>query len=330
MKEAKTRNSGIELLRVILMFGICMCHSVGAGGHIWVPLRNVCMMCTVGFIFITGWFGIHFSLKRIAKLLGIALFALGVVCLEDLCVNGELTENPAKRMFQWWFLNAYVALIILSPILNSIVACLVSTDAKLRREAFMSVVLICCSIYAIAWPMHCHWMPRIGFFLTIGCPCQFGTICAIYLAARTIRACGVIDRIHFAIPAICLVCSIGLAMYSHKFSYYNSPMDLLFSASLFYFFYKRELNSNKVRSFVYLVAPSMFFVYLYHSHGNPGFEILRLFQTWLVDNGMPVPLGWIITAIVIFVIGVALDFIRRIGITCMVTFNARVHDRAVT
>jgi len=330
MKEAKTRNSGIELLRVILMFGICMCHSVGAGGHIWAPLRNVCMMCTVGFIFITGWYGIHFSLKRIGKLLGIAIFALAVVCIEDLCLNGKLTESPAKRLIQWWFLNAYIALVVLSPILNSIVACLTAEDKKLCREAFASVALISGAVYAIAWPMHCHWVPQVRFFLTIGSPCQFGTICAIYLIARMMNVCRFFDRMHAIVPVVCVACSCGLAMYSHKFSYYNSPIDLVFAASLFCIFHKFKAGYYKLNQLVATIAPSMFFVYLYHSHGNPGFEILRLFQTLLVDNGMPVFLGWITTALAIFAIGVALDSVRRGGVMCIKTIYAHSTNRANT
>lgn len=62
-----------------------------------------------------------------------------------------------------------------------------------------------------------------------------------------------------------------------------------------------------------LAAPSMFFIYLYHSHGDPGFVILRMFQCWLINGGMPIPVAWIVTAGAIFVVGMALDSVRRIG-----------------
>ena len=314
MKGVRVRNSGIELFRALLMFGICMCHSVGAGGYIWAPLRNVCMMCTVGFIFITGWFGIHFSLKRIVRLLGIALFALAVVILMDWWFNGGVTKNPATRLIQWWFLNAYLALMIISPVLNSIVTCLESSDAKVQREAFFAVALVVGTIWCVCWPMHCHWIPRVRFFLTLGCPCQFGCICAIYLAARVVRVCRLLDKIPPTVPILGLIVSFAFAMYSYKFSYYNSPISFIFAVSSFYFFKKFKISDPRLSKMVLLVAPSCFFIYLYHSHYDPGFAILAKLQGWMVDHGIWIPLAWFATAFIIFCVGLLLDAVRRMSI----------------
>ena len=64
----KTREASIELLRVLLMFGICFLHSVSAGplNRAWVA--NVFMPCVGGFAFISGWFGIRFSARKIMLL----------------------------------------------------------------------------------------------------------------------------------------------------------------------------------------------------------------------------------------------------------------------
>lgn len=309
---ANDRNPTIEVLRVFLMFGICLCHSVGAGGYMCAPIRNVCMMCTVGFIFITGWFGVRLTLGRVCKLFGIAIFALGVVILEDVLWHGRITLSPLVRMRQWWFLNSYLMLLFLSPILNTIVSCVNSTDGKIRRDALISVLIGAIAIYGLAWPMHCHWIPRARFFLTLGCPCQFGTICVIYLLARVVKETGAFNQIKSFYFGIGLVVSIGLAMCSYKFSYYNSPIAFLFSASLFYFIQRISFRDGCFVKMILWIAPSMFFVYLYHSHQDPGFQMIKAFETMLVNNGLVIPFVWFLTAVIIFVLGVGIDVLRRV------------------
>lgn len=309
-----SRNPAIEGLRIMLMLGICMCHSVGAGGFCYAPVRNVCMMCTVGFVFITGWFGVGLAVKKIARLLGIAIFALAVVVIEDVALHGHLTENPLRRMIQWWFLNTYLMLMILSPILNSIVTCVQSDDAKIRRDGWFSVAIIALTIYGVAWPMHCRWIPRIRFFLTIGCPCQFGTMCVIYLLARIVKVTGILDKSGNWIWWVGLAVPVGLAMSSYRFSYYNSPVAFVFAVSVFALCHRIVLRGRLLAKLIAFIAPSMFFVYLYHSHGDPGFVIIKNVETYMVNNGVPIPASWIATAVGIFTIGVAIDLFRRYGL----------------
>jgi len=222
-------------------------------------------------------------------------------------------QGPVGRMMAWWFLRAYLMLMVASPVLNCIVACLSSSEMKVRRDASMAVGLLVLVIYGAAWPMHCHWLPQVRIFLTMGCPCQPGTMCVIYLLARLLRVSGILDKMSWRIPAICLIASVALAIWTYKFSYYNSPVDFIFSASVFYFFYRKiVLPETSFAKVILWMAPSMFFIYLYHSHGDPGFVLLRRFQCGLVDGGVPIPLAWLATAVSIFVTGLALDAARRL------------------
>lgn len=308
------RNSAIELLRLMLMFGICMCHSVGAGGYAFEPLRNICMMCTVGFIFITGWFGVRLSLMRVAKLLGIALFAWIVVAGEELLLHGSIKVGPIHRMMEWWFLRSYLMMMVISPILNSIVASITSSDLNVRRDAFMATAFLAVALYGLTWPMVCGWLPQIRVFMTIGCPCQPGTMCVIYLLARVLKVTGGFDRLNWGWPTAGLALSVGLAACSIRFSYYNSPLSFIFAASVFYFFNKLKMSDSRLSKMVLLAAPSCFFIYLYHSHYDPGFAILAKLQGWMVDHGIWIPLAWFATAFIIFCVGLLLDAVRRMSI----------------
>ena len=70
------RNAGLELMRLAMMFGIVAMHAAGhcaypeQSGH-WVMLD----WCVCGFVFLSGWFGIKFSVAKCVK-----MAALGVWC----------------------------------------------------------------------------------------------------------------------------------------------------------------------------------------------------------------------------------------------------------
>lgn len=279
------------------------------------PVRNVFMMCTVGFIFISGWFGVHLSIKKLLNLVGIAVSAVVVTLVEDCLLNGSFTLNVVSVARGWWFLNAYLALLILSPIFNSIAKCLCSGDFKARREAMFAVGIFAFVLYGLAWPMKCGWIPAVRFVCTWGFPAQFGTMCTIYLLGRLVALSGIYERIGKCIGVLCLVVPIAMAQIDIKFTYYNSPLDFVFAFGLFYFFRNMNIRSDMISKAICLVSPSLFFVYLYHSHQTPGFVILEKFQTWMVDGGIPVLLAWVLAGVSIFVIGIAIDSVRR-GMVC--------------
>lgn len=308
----RKRNVSIELLRCLLMFGICMCHSVGAGGYIYEPLRNIFMMCTVGFIFITGWFGVRFSLKRVVTLIVTAIFAALIVMIEDYGLNRSFTRSFVSIISEWWFLNAYFFLLILSPVFNCIANCLCVEDKKIRRDAICACVIFAFIVYCLAWPMKCGWIPPVRFVTTWGFPAQFGNMCTIYLLARMVALCKVCDRVNSLSATLCVLIPIVTAFWGIKFTYYNSPFDFMFAFGLFCLFRKKLIvDESFLAKVILFVSPSLFFVYLYHSHPNPGFEILAKCQGFIVNIGVPIPFAWLLIAIFIFVVGIAVDSIRR-------------------
>jgi len=70
------RNPAIELYRVMLMFGICVLHSITQCGHNIPWIANILLSCVVGFVFITGWFGVKFSWWKIIKLYVLSNFCI--------------------------------------------------------------------------------------------------------------------------------------------------------------------------------------------------------------------------------------------------------------
>ena len=73
------RDISIEVFRVLLMFGVCLCHTifVGAKNHVfglqeW--LYGLASGAVDGFVFISGWYGIRLKWRRVLSLYAIAFF----------------------------------------------------------------------------------------------------------------------------------------------------------------------------------------------------------------------------------------------------------------
>ena len=73
MSEEKKRNVGIELFRILMMLGIVAVHVCGHSDFVSVRLRNLATTCIVGFVMISGYFGIRFAPSKLIRLYALAI-----------------------------------------------------------------------------------------------------------------------------------------------------------------------------------------------------------------------------------------------------------------
>lgn len=138
----KVRDSNMELLRLVAMFLVLVVHAnfralpVPGMTHVHNNPSSALLMfmteafsiCAVDlFVLLSGWYGIRFKAKRLGELvfqvLFFGLFAIGVCCF---FAPEELQHDVLSRLFivgvnDYWFVKAYVALYLLSPVLNAYV-----------------------------------------------------------------------------------------------------------------------------------------------------------------------------------------------------------------
>lgn len=70
------RNASIELLRLLLMLGICALHASCQGKFSTRGFpTNILQVCVPCFVFISGYYGIRFSWKKVVNLYFIAMMA---------------------------------------------------------------------------------------------------------------------------------------------------------------------------------------------------------------------------------------------------------------
>lgn len=122
-KIENRRDYSIETFRCLLMFGICLLHAITVGPCNRPFVANILLSCVVGFVFISGWFGIKFTWMKLAKLYGIGLYCAMVYGL--IASWGEANWLIAAPKLAWfklthgfWFLHAYALMMCLVPLVN--------------------------------------------------------------------------------------------------------------------------------------------------------------------------------------------------------------------
>lgn len=139
----KERNRAIELLRILLMFGIVMIHVIGKGAYSQRWLANLLKICVPGFVFITGWFGLQFSWRKIGKLYAIGAYCalVGTICwalmLDESVTLQGLCNRWLTDMKWFWFLHSYAVLLMVAPILNLAV----EKSVEMRKSEGVNILL---------------------------------------------------------------------------------------------------------------------------------------------------------------------------------------------
>jgi surface polysaccharide O-acyltransferase-like enzyme len=137
----KQRESNIELLRVIAIFLVLIIHAIMLPSGIGISdihinvipaivkcfFVSISIICVNVFVIISGWYGIHASLRGVCKLMFQCLF-LGMIGYAFSIYFGYLhfgVGNFIKSFVDCidpgWFISAYMIMYIFSPIMNSAV-----------------------------------------------------------------------------------------------------------------------------------------------------------------------------------------------------------------
>lgn len=153
--QQKQRQSNIELLRCFAMLCIIVYHLLlfALGGvhtdtklyqamqiplHIGVPI----------FVLISGYFGIHFSLRGLMRLCSKGyIYFIPLSLIPAIVIGQEGIKDLLKHVFIFgfdaqWYLNTYLYLFLFSPIINRYLA-----NITPRQRAYLLVILAFMSVY---------------------------------------------------------------------------------------------------------------------------------------------------------------------------------------
>lgn len=160
---AKTRNSSIELLRILCIFGIIFMHTIAYGGNELSQTNRYLLIfanCFTNlgvtcFMLISGYFGVRFQLEKLIRLDLMVIFytvihliiriALGVPVgkLDLLSTIFPILSN------QYWYLTAYFIIAILSGYLNK-------AAERLSQVQLRNILWFCLFLFSIV-PTFLHF-----------------------------------------------------------------------------------------------------------------------------------------------------------------------------
>lgn len=275
------RQSNLELLRIMAMLMILIIHA--DYGSLSIPTQadfnqNFVSSATRVFfesfgvfgvnifVAISGWFLIKSSVKRVSKFLFQCLFfsiGIYVVCLAYGFVNFSIEGlEIAVLLRSYWFVLSFLALLILSPIINSFLE--ISTEKQIR--CFLIAFYLFQTIYT---------KDNAATFINQGYS-TFSFI-GIYVLSNYARKyiSSKLTQANVAIlVGICVVLNFGLglfgplsgiAMFTSFMMNYCNPLIVIGSVAAVMLFSKINITTNR---FINFVSASAFTVYLLHSNSN--------------------------------------------------------------
>lgn len=310
----KCRDGAVELYRVALMYGICLLHTVNFGGYQKWWLANVLYTCVVGFVFISGWFGIRFSWMKLAKLYGIGCYCAVISNIFAIFRGGGEFKVIVSTIHNYWFLHAYAVLMILAPYVNAVIERLpVFSRRNWREYAVMLPLLALVWIwgFGLTLPHGSDLLPRAP-----GLDAYGGlTLLGIYTAARAIRIGGVAERVKGVHLPVCLAALLVLT--GIGLNDYNSPFAFALAFVLFLMCRRIHVPSWIERTMLWC-GPSMFSIYLIHNTSS-GFGLIGSLGKYFVEDcQMSAFVMYPLVALIVFCLAFTLDIPRRLFLSfCM-------------
>jgi surface polysaccharide O-acyltransferase-like enzyme len=165
-----SRNSAIELLRIVAMFAIVLHHYCVHGGLWSIPgYSPQSLAITAGgswgkwgvdvFILITGYFlsadnDLHKSLKRIVRFYA-QVWTTSIICMVSVILYPGRTisfEDAVEGFLPighnvWWFATGYFVLLLLSPFINIMIS-----NMSRKQHASMMLVMLAIWSFSIVIP----------------------------------------------------------------------------------------------------------------------------------------------------------------------------------
>lgn len=283
------RLSNIELLRIVCMFMVLCLHAdfmaLGFPSHSDVDINPIsteisifiellCIVAVDVFVMISGWFGIKPSIKGFCNFMWQVIFIIGLLTIFEY----SFLEIPLNRVTIMqcfglynggrWFVNAYIGLYVLSPILN----------AFINHSSSKQIVTSLVGLYVF----------QTIFGLTDSSPSIRGgystfSFIGLYifssylhkiqnsLSIKRIYALIIIPlSINFILYNILL--AVQADFWANKLILYINPLVIIQAAGVILLFSRIRI-SNRISMYINYIASSCFAAYLLHAGKQQTFEL---------------------------------------------------------
>lgn len=337
----KSRETGIELLRILAMLMVISLHYLGKGGALGAygsytknqvvaeVLECFCLVAVNVYVIISGYFLVdsRFRFTKVIKLwFQIFFYSAGIFIVMYL-LNLVPEMYNEKYFFleafmplttqHYWFATIYFAMYLLSPFMALLARSLNKTQL---RTLVIILLLLFSRVWKIVLPQSYPiddrgygilWFVTLFFsaaYLKLYCSDIKGSL--KFFAGYVIFSLINVGSI-FAIGTISEITG-RFSNLIECFIEYNGPFTYLASISLFLCFKNIKINNTNVSKIIVFISGGTFGVYLLHEH----FLLRGLWNDlWHVRDyatGRYFVLHYLIVIFLVLIIGVAVDKVREI------------------
>ena len=330
------RNYGIDLLRIVAMFMICVLHILGHGGildsikpgtvNYYVALfLETAMICAVNcYAMISGFvgFGRRYKVSNVIYLwLQTAFYAVFIFAVFKIVYPDAVKLKwIAKAAFpvlhnDYWYFSAYFGLFFFMPLLNFILNNL--SEKKLRVSLFCIIVVFTGAsffnkgnVFSLNRGYSTIWL--VILYLVGGYFAKYQPLKKIKSGALALIIFSLVVAtyiLQFAVKAVAARFSGETAWWSNMIINYSSPFVFLTAAFMLEIFSRLKFK-GKPRLIAFF-APLTFGVYLIHDHEYFSSNVIcGRFADFVSYNPIVMTLAIVGTAICIYVGCSLIDYLR--------------------
>ena len=284
-----------------LMLGVVILHSSAHSVVRCVWLGYMMHFCVTGFVFLSGYFGIKFSAKKLLKLYGVAVCSVLLASTTEL-IGGEVTTarewllSMKEHFMSCWFLHTYAALMFVSPLINSALAS--------KGWEWPLLFLTFGWSYLTSFSFSLSIIPSVSGFGSH----TLLTFVGIYAAARLFVKNNVETMLNVRTAIVGAV--VLFAFGSIGLSKYNSPFSFALSVCCLIIFKQLFVLSGSISSIILKLSPSVFSIYVLHNSGYNEFLTSRL-GALMINRGFAAWISCIVSAIITYGVCLLVDSARR-------------------
>lgn len=314
------RNYGIDLLRLVLMFMVCMCHILGQGGALYAAdpgsvehgafwFLGVCACCAVdGFAMISGyiasdrpqkwdrlvsmWFQAFFYSFVLSAILRLSNVGPGMGIRAWIGLLMPVTFNT------FWYFTAYFALFFAMPALNMFVG---SLDVSAARKAVVILIVLFSAIGLFADPFNTKDGYSAIWLMVLYCLGALARRAELFSEKKS----SVLILLFAALSL--LSWGVVVAFGSERLVSYVSPTILLNSLILVVLFSRLKVRGG----FIGKLSPLVFGVYLFQMNPIIWKHILKDSTAFLAGKPVAVGVGGVVgLSLLLFAAGLIVEYVR--------------------
>lgn len=340
MKE-KSRNIGLDILRIFSMMGIVGLHVIGRGGilaNVKINTLNyavayffeILLFASVDiFAMLSGYLYCDKPNIKTKSILDLILSTVvycfvitGVFYAFDLYNARSSTISLVESLFPmlqsaYWYITSYILVFLMIPYMNKFLDAI--SRETLKKMIIVLFVLFCIiSIFGVRdyfkiengyspfWLIYCYFI---------------GAYIKKYFSCKKIKTSNLIAIIIVNVFIILLwnivvgnltIKLFGGARYNELLMRYNSPFVVVNAICMFLLLEKVTIKSNRVAKLIIAISSTTFGVYIIHCHVLIFSNVLKnAFQSFAESNTIYLIGSIILGTLGIFCITASIEYIRK-------------------